>query len=39
MFESQSYLAAINALLAEHDLGLVELVPENSFAKTLRDAI
>lgn len=31
--------AATNALLAEHLLQYVELVPENSFAKELRDKI
>ena len=28
-----------NALLAEHSLSLIELVPENSFARSLNDAI
>jgi hypothetical protein len=39
MFETQAYLAAVNALLTEHDLSLIELVPENSFVRKLRDGI
>jgi hypothetical protein len=32
-------LAALNALLAEHSLGLVELVPENPFASQLKQGV
>ena len=39
MFETQAYLAAVNALIAEHALSLVELVPQNPFAKQLKDGI
>ena len=39
LFSSRSYLAALNALLAEHALSLIELVPENSFALRLREGI
>jgi hypothetical protein len=39
LFSSQAYLAALNALLAEHDLGLIELVPENPFAAELRQGL
>ena len=38
-FKSPSYLAALAALLAEHDLGYIELVPQNSFVAELRDGI
>lgn len=33
------FSAATNAILAEHTLGLVELVPENPFAKRLKDQV
>jgi hypothetical protein len=39
MFSSKTYLAALNALLAEHDLGLIELVPENPFAARLKQGM
>ena len=39
LFASQAYLAARTAILAEHDLGYIELVPENPFAARLRDVI
>ncbi len=39
MFASQAYQAALNALFAEHHLGYIELVPENSFAGELKDGI
>lgn len=39
LFSSQAYAAAFNALLAEHDLGYVELVRENPFAGELKDGI
>ena len=38
-FKSPSYSAALAALLAEHDLGYIELVPQNSFAAELKDGI
>jgi len=39
LFKSPSYSAALVALLAEHDLGFIELVPQNSFAAELKDGI
>ena len=39
LFKSPSYSAALAALLAEHDLGYIELVPQNSFAAELKDGI
>ncbi len=39
MFWRKPSNAAINALLAEHDLRLIELVPANPFARTLADGI
>ena len=39
LFAQQAYLAAVNALLAEYDLGLIGLVPENSFAATLKESV
>jgi hypothetical protein len=39
MFWSKPSAGALNALLVEHDLGWTELVPENSFAKTLGDGV
>ncbi len=39
LFESPSYSAALAALLAEHDLGHIELVPQNSFAAELKEGI
>lgn len=39
LFASQAYLAALNALLAEHDLGFIELVQENPFAAKLKEGV
>ena len=39
LFRSQSYSAALAALLAEHDLGYIVLVPQNSFAAQLKEGI
>src|SRR5689334_14788178 len=39
LFTSQAYLAAVNALMAEHGLGLIELVPQNPFAAQLGSAV
>lgn len=39
LFTSRAYLAAVNALLAEHSLGLTELVPQNPFAAQLKSAV
>lgn len=39
MFFTSSFSAALTALLAEHDLGYIELVPQNSFAKELKEGI
>ena len=39
LFKSPSYSAALAALLAEHNLGYIELVPQNSFAAELKDGI
>ena len=39
MFFSTSYSAALAALLAEHDLGYIELVPQNPFAKELKEGV
>lgn len=39
LFSSEAYSAALNALLAEHDLGYIELVPENPFAARLKDGM
>jgi hypothetical protein len=39
LFASKAYLAAINALLAEHSLEWTELVPENPFALQLGNAV
>lgn len=39
LFTSRAYLAAVNALLAEHSLGLTELVPQNPFAAELKSAV
>jgi len=39
LFGNPSYDAACNVLLAEHSLGLTELVKENPFARELADAI
>ncbi len=38
-FSSKRFNAAVNALLAEHLLGYVELAQQNPYAKTLGDAI
>ena len=38
-FSTQSYRAALNALLAEHDLGYIELIPENPFTARLRAGV
>lgn len=39
LFSSQDYLAALNAVLVEHDLGLIEIVPENPTAAELKDGV
>ena len=39
LFKSASYSAALAALLAEHDLGYIELVPQNPFAGELKEGI
>ena len=39
MFFNTSYSAALAALLAEHNLGYIELVPQNPFAKELKEGI
>lgn len=39
LFPSRAYRAALNALLVEHDLGYIELIPENPFAAKLRNGI
>lgn len=38
-FKSASYSAALAALLAEHDLGYIQLVPQNPFARELKEGI
>jgi hypothetical protein len=39
MFWSKPSAGALNALLVEHDLGWIQLVPKNPFAKTLGDGV
>lgn len=39
LFSSQAYLAALNALLVEHRLGYVELIPQNPFAAELKSGM
>ena len=39
MFASQAYKAALDALLVEHNLSYVELVPQNPYAEKLRNGI